>query len=269
MKRKNSLIFKTIMYILIFMLVFPLLVLVIWSFSKSWPWPYLIPKDFGLRGFCYITSATCKSPRILVYSIFLSMIVTIINLLISIPAAKALGVYTFRGKKFFKTLILAPIIVPPVAVAMGIHVSFIKIGLANTFWGVVLVHLVPTIPYGVRILMNVFEIVGDSMEMQARVLGAKPIQIFFYVTLPLIAPGLVSAASMVFIISFSQYFLTFLIGGGKVVTFVIDMFPYIQSGDRMMASIYSLIFIITSFMVLLIMEKSVKAYYKTEAHFYL
>jgi putative spermidine/putrescine transport system permease protein len=199
----------------------------------------------------------------------LSSVVTIITLIVSIPAGKALGALNFKGKRFFKMLLLAPIIVPPVVVAMGIHVAFIKVGLANTFWGVVLVHLVPCVPYAVRILMNIFEITGESMEMQARVLGARPIQVFFNITLPLIAPGLLSAGSLVFIISFSQYFLTFLIGGGRVITFSMLMFPYIQSGDRMMASVYSLAFILTTLVILLIMEKFVKDLYKADTHFYL
>jgi len=132
-----------------------------------------------------------------------------------------------------------------------------------------LVHLIPCIPYGVRILTNVFEVIGESMEMQARVLGANQLQTFLSITLPLIAPGLISAGSLVFIVSFSQYFSTFLIGGGKIITFSMLMFPYIQSGDRMMASVYSIVFIMTALTFLLIVEKTVKMYYKAENYFYL
>lgn len=267
--KKNNSIFKFIMYAIIFLLIFPLVVLAIWSFLRIWPWPNLIPKDFGVRGFKYILDPSKKSLRVLCFSVCLSSVVTVITLLMSIPAAKALGVYKFRGKGFFKILVLTPLIVPTVSVAMGIHVVFMKLGLANTFLGVVLVHLIPCLPYGIRILTNVFEIVGESMEMQARVLGASPLQTFVRITLPLIAPGLLSAGSLVFIVSFSQYFLTFLIGGGRIITFSMLMFPYIQSGDRMMASAYSIIFILTTLVVLLIIEKLVKSYYKGQNHFYI
>lgn len=267
--KKNSSVFKFIMYAIIFLLIFPLIILGIWSFLKIWPWPSLIPKDFGIRAFKYILDPSKKSLRVLCFSVCLSSVVTFITLLISIPAAKALGVYNFRGRGLFKILVLAPIIVPTVSVAMGIHVVFMKLGLANTFIGVVLVHLIPCIPYSIRILTNVFEIIGDSMEMQARVLGASPLQTFVRITLPLIAPGLLSAASLVFIVSFSQYFLTFLIGGGRIVTLSMLMFPYIQSGDRMMASAYSVIFILTTLVVLLVIEKLVKSYYKGQNHFYI
>lgn len=266
--RKNK-IYTIIMYTIISILIFPLLILVIWSFSNNWAYPNIIPKSIGLRGLRHLICPSSKSLYILLNSIILSLVVTVITIIISIPAAKALGVYDFKGKKIFKILILAPIIVPTVSVAMGIHVAFIKLRLANTYLGVVLVHLIPTIPYSVRILTDVFEIIGEKMELQAKVLGANKIQTFLHVTLPMIAPGIVSAGSLVFIISFSQYFLTFLIGGGKIVTFSMIMFPYIQSGDRMMASVYSLAFIITSFIILFFMEKAIKKYYKSENNFYL
>lgn len=260
---------KLILYFLIVLLILPLMVLVIWSVSNSWPWPNILPKDLGLRAFRHIFSFKTGTLGVLLYSIFLSSTVTIVTLIISIPASKALGVYDFPFKKIFKILILAPIIVPPVAVAMGIHVAFIKMGLANTFIGVVLVHLMPCIPYGVRIITNIFEAIGEKMEVQAKVLGASPIQTFFNITLPLITPGIISAASMVFIVSFSQYFLTFLIGGGRIKTLSLVMFPYIQSGDRMMASAYSIVFSITTLIVLLIMEKSVKKKYKEKTDLFI
>ncbi len=74
----------------------------------------------------------------------------------------------------------------------------------------------PCIPYAVFMLTDVFEIIGDKMEKQAKVLGANRYQCFFYVTLPLISSGIMSTVFMTFIISFSQYFLTFLIGEDRL-----------------------------------------------------
>lgn len=246
----------------------PLIVIVIWSFTKNWPWPNLLPKEFGLRGWKHFLNPSSRSLETLLSSIWLSLVVTVIALIISIPAGKALGVYDFKGKKVVELLIFAPVMVPTVAIAMGIHLSFLKVGLANTFLGVVLIHLIPCIPYSVRILQNVFEIVGDSLEIQAKVLGANSLQTFIYITLPLIAPGIISAGSMVFIVSFSQYFLTLLIGGGKIVTFSMMMFPFIQSGDRMMGSVYSIVFIVATLICLGIMEKAIKRFYNGRNFFF-
>jgi len=100
-------------------------------------------------------------------------------------------------------------------------------------------------------------------------LGASPIQNFIYVTLPIISPGILSAASLVFTVSFSQYFLTFLIGGGRIITYPMVMFPFIQSGDRMLASVYSIVFILASLICLRSMDRLLKKYYKRGDYFYL
>lgn len=268
MSNNKNLLYRIITCIFLIFLVLPLIVIVFWSFTKKWPWPYLLPKEFGLRGWKYFFNPNSKSLKTLLYSVWLSTVVTIITLIISIPAGKALGVYDFKGKKLIEILIFAPVMVPTVTVAMGIHLSFLKMGIANTFLGVVLIQLIPCIPYGVKILTSVFEIIGDSMEMQAKVLGASPFQTFRYITLPLIVPGIISASSMIFIVSFSQYFLNFLIGGGRVVTFSTMMFPFIQSGDRMMGSVYSIVFILTTLICLMIMEKAIRHYYKSGNFFY-
>lgn len=85
--------------------------------------------------------------------------------------------------------------------------------------------------------------VGNGLEEQARVLGATPWKAFYKVTLPMLAPVMLSSFSMAYIVSFSQYFLTLLIGGGQVKTFTIVMVPLLQGGNRNIASVYSTVFL--------------------------
>ena len=59
----------------------------------------------------------------------------------------------------------------------------------------------------------------------------------------MLMPVILSAVSMSYIVSFSQYFLTLMIGGGNVKTFTIIMVPYLQSSNRNIACIYSAIFL--------------------------
>lgn len=262
MKNKTKLRYKFIIGVFLSFLIAPLVVIILWSFAENWPWPEIFPSNFGLRGWTYFFDPSSKSVSTLLFSVFLSFVVTLVTLAITIPAAKALAFYHFKGKKFIEILVFAPVIVPTITVAMGIHVQFIKMGLANSFIGVVLIQLIPCIPYSIMILKSVFEIIGENMEIQARVLGASPYQTFYYVTFPMILPGVISAGSMAFIVSFSQYFLTLLIGGGKIITFSMLMFPYVQSGDRMMGSVYSIVFILTTLLFLIIMEKLTNKFYR-------
>lgn len=253
---------KLIVNIILLTLILPLGILFIWAITSSWVYPNLIPNEFSLRGFEYILNE--ENIKVLLNSIFISIVVVIITLIISIPAAKAIALYEFKGKKFFELLILSPIIIPMISVAMGIQLIFIKFGIANTLTGVILINIIPCIPYGVRIIADVYKLIGVKYEIQASMLGAKKIDTLRYVTIPLILPGIIGASSMCFIISFSQYFLTLLIGGGSVITYPLLMFPYIQSGDRILASMYSIVFIIISLIVVMLMKKSLEKYYNKE-----
>ncbi len=85
----------------------------------------------------------------------------------------------------------------------------------------------------------------------------------------MIIPGIISAAIMCYIVSFSQYFLVYLIGGGRIITFTMDMFPFIQSADRMMGSVYGVIFLVTTIFLLFIMEAFLKRIYKKELDDYM
>lgn len=251
-----------VLFVISLILILPLILILIWSFTTSWPFPDLLPETFGLRGLREIFKPGGPALVSLLTSVRIALIVTFLTLAITIPGGKALGIYDFPGKGFIKIFVLAPLIISPVAIGMGIHQTFIHLGLTNTEFGVILIHIVPVIPYGIRIFTNIFELVGEELEEQGKVLGAGKFQTLFHITLPTIIPGIVSAGSMIFIISFSQYFLTFLIGGGSVRTFPLLMVPYIQSGDRMMAASYSFIFMMAALLVLLGIEKMLRSYYR-------
>ncbi|WP_028307739.1 ABC transporter permease [Desulfitibacter alkalitolerans] len=246
---------KTMVLIFFFLLMFPFLILLLWAFTKQWPAGNVLPLEWGLRGWQYILSPNNKILSAIGTSISLSLAVTLAAVVISIPAGKALGLYEFPGKGLIEILVLAPIIIPPITIGMGIHVIFIKYGLVDTFLGVLLIHLVVVMPYGIRIFASVYKAMGLKWEEQSRVLKAKGWQRFFYVTLPFLRPGLISSGILMFNVSFSQYFLTFLIGGGKIVTLPLVLFPYVNSGDRVIGSVISLIFILIALVFMLVIEK--------------
>lgn len=235
----------------------PLIVIFLWSFASIWPWPDLFPTSFSLRGLDEVTSY--RTFKMVLNSLGISFLVTLITIAMALPASKALGLYSFRGKKVVELLMLSPLIVPCICVSMGIHQLFIRLGLANTYAGVVLIHIFPSLPYAIRILTSGYKMMGEEFELQSRVLGASRIQTFVHVTLPIMMPSITSSAVMVFVVSYSQYFMTFLIGGGRVMTLPIVMFPYIQSGDRKIGSIYSFIFIVTSIAAVYAIEYGLKS----------
>ena len=237
---------------IIVMVLLPLIPLLIWSFSHRWYFPTLLPTEWSLRAWSYIFSANSKVLTALGNSLLVAAAVTVISLVVGLPAGRVMGLYQFRGKTVVWFLLLAPTIVPVLAVAMGIHIAFIRYGLADTLLGVILVHLVPVLPYMVLILAGVFANFDTDYEAQACTLGANTYQMFYHVTLPMILPGMVVGALFAFIISWSQYILTLLIGGGRVITLPVLLFSFANSGDNAVTAALSIVFVAPAILFLLL-----------------
>ncbi|MBE0582336.1 MAG: ABC transporter permease subunit, partial [Desulfofustis sp.] len=173
----------------------PFVPLLLWSISERWFFPALWPQAFGLRAWGYVFgTAGNQILGGLTTSCLLALTTTGISLLVGIPAGRALGLYDFPGKRLVALLLLLPIIVPPLAVAMGLHLWFIRLGLAETFAGVVLIHLTFCVPYAIFVLWGVFGDYNPEIEEQARTLGASAGRVVWSVMLPMILPGVTVAA---------------------------------------------------------------------------
>jgi putative spermidine/putrescine transport system permease protein len=235
----------TSLLLIVFALVIllPMLTILIWAFTERWAWPDLWPQVHSTRAIQEIMGRKNQIFQLFISSILLSTAVAALSVVIGTMTARALIFYEFKGKGIFYFLSIMPFMVPTTVFAMGIQVVFIKAGLHNTVYGVIIAHLIYSLPYAIRLLIEGTKGVGKELEEQAKVLGAAPWQAFYKVTLPLLVPALLSSFSMAYIVSFSQYFITLLIGGGKVKTFTMVMVPYLQSGDRNIASIYSSAFL--------------------------
>ena len=240
---KKNRINKIVLIIVGICILLPLLNLIIWAFTERWAWPDLLPQTYSFRAIKEIFSRKSEMIQLFISSIMLSMIVAILSVIIGIMTARAFVFYDFKGKRQLYFATLLPFLIPGTVFAMGIHVMFIKWDLSNSILGVIIVHLIYSLPYATRLLMDGTLAIGNKLEEQAKVLGATSFQAFTKTTLPILSPVILSSLSMSYIVSFSQYFLTLLIGGGKVKTFAIVMFPYLSGGDRNMASTYSLVFL--------------------------
>ena len=108
-----------------------------------------------------------------------------------------------------------------------------------------------------QILLESYRQLGEGYSLTAQSLGAKPWSIFWQITWPLLRPGLTAAASLVFIVSFSQYLPTFFIGGGRIVTLPLLLLPYANNGRFGLASSYSLVFLGCTMVGVFIFKKAI------------
>lgn len=237
---------------IILVVLLPIISQVVWSLAFNWFFPSLLPQAWGLKAWRYVFSPSARVGEGLTTSLWIALLVVIIAMLVGLPAARALGLYNFRGKAGIEWLIMLPILVPTLVVVMGIHILFIRYGLADRWIGVVLVHLVPALPYFVLVMASVFANYNLDLEETARTLGANPVRVWWYVTLPAIRPGLMVAALFTFLVSWTQYITTLLIGGGQVVSLPMVLFPFISGSNEATAAAISLIFVAPAVLVLIL-----------------
>ena len=262
---KRQLFLKAVLAVTAVCILFPMAVIVLWSVTGRWPWPNLLPESWTLRTLEELLFGSAKLPRLLGSSIALAGTVAVLATAVSILTARATEFYRFPGRGLVRLSGMLPLLVPGTVFAMGIQIVMLKLGLSDTIAGVVIVHLVCALPYCMAIMGDVTRAVGIRLEEQAAVLGAGPMRSFFAVTLPGLLPGVLSSISMGFILSYSQYFTTLMVGGGRVKTIALVLVPYIQSGDRALSSVYSVAFVGSAMLVFFIFEALIKKLQKEGA----
>ena len=237
---------------ILMVVVTPFIPLLLWSVSGSWFYPDLVPEKIGFRAWNYIFDTAGSMIAVALFkSIWVSSLTAFTSVTIGVFAGRVLGLYQFPGKNLVALILALPIIVPPLSVAMGINLWFLKLGITETVIGVVLVHLTVSLPYAVFVMWGVFANYNPDYEDQARSLGASSFQVFTRIRLPFVLPGVITAALFSFLLSWSQYLNTLIIGGGKVNTLPIMLFALMDSGDRPVAGAVSLIFVVPAFLTLI------------------
>src|SRR5262245_12969873 len=228
----------------------PLALLAVWSLGRAWFWPALLPREWSLRAWAYVFSPAAEVFNALWLSAGIALMVTLLALVAALPAARALALRDFRGKRLLLFALLTPVLAPPLAATMGMHALFLRYGLSDTILGVALAHLVPAVPYATLMLAGSFSRLDPDLEAQARTLGASRLRVWRYVTVPAILPGLAVAAAFAFLISWSQYLTTLFIGGGRVITLPLIVVAFQRGGDEAVTAALSLLFLAPALMVL-------------------
>jgi putative spermidine/putrescine transport system permease protein len=246
----------------------PFIPLIIQSLAFRWAWPDMLPGTWWLEqreksilplAWDYVISPYSQVWEATLNTIFIGCVVTVICLIICLPAARVLARENFRGKPAFEFFLSMPLIVPEAAIGIALLMIFIHIGLAGSYTGIIIVHLIPTIPYMIRMLTAVYQGLGRDFEEQAMILGASRLQILRMVTVPMLLPGVVAGALFSFLVSTNIFLLTFFMGQGKIVTLPTLLFSKISGGtlDASAAGI-TLVVTVPGIILLLITERFIK-----------
>jgi putative spermidine/putrescine transport system permease protein len=175
-------------------------------------------------------------------SLLLAILTTLIALGLGVPIALAIARSNLRGKAFVQSLFVSPLIVPELVIGLALYQQVMITLRLDSFIALMLGHIVILLPYAVRVTGATLALGDTSIEDAARGLGASPFHTFRTVTLPLMRPGIISAALLSFITSFNNVPLSLLLQSREFRTFPVTMLDYVQqSYDPMIAAMSTLI----------------------------
>ncbi|GGE13610.1 putative spermidine/putrescine transport system permease protein [Gemmobacter megaterium] len=190
-------------------------------------------------------------------SAIIAVIVAGLSLLFGLPAAYALVRLEFPGREFLRNVILAPLILPTIVLGLGILMIFAPAKLVASYHGLVLAHLVITLPFTVRILQTTLSNLGRDAEYAAMTLGATPLRTFVQVTLPQLVPGIVASTAIAAILSFDEIVISLFIVGPRLSTLPVEIFRYVDERTDPLVAVLAVLLISISLIIVLIVERSV------------
>nr|WP_090277297.1 ABC transporter permease [Mycolicibacterium komanii]CRL71579.1 NifC-like ABC-type porter [Mycolicibacterium komanii] len=190
---------------------------------------------------------------------------TVLCLLLGVPMALVLARSDNRLVRAARPLILLPLVLPPVVGGIALLYTFGRLGLigeyleaagiqiAFTTTAVVLAQTFVSLPFLVIALEGAARTAGTGYETVAATLGARPSRVWWRVTLPLLAPGLVSGAVLAFARALGEFGATLTFAGSREgVTRTLPLEIYLQrEGDPDAAVALSLLLVLVAAVVVL------------------
>ncbi|MBO9473739.1 ABC transporter permease [Shimia sp. R10_1] len=149
---------------------------------------------------------------------------TLISVSLGTLAAIGLSQPHVPFRRAIMATMISPMIVPLIISAAGMYFFYSRMGLAGTYWGVVLAHAALGIPFVIITVTATLVGFDHSLTRAAASMGANPVTTFYRIQMPLILPGVISGALFAFITSFDEVVVVIFVGSAKQQTLPWQMF---------------------------------------------
>ncbi len=198
-------ILKSFTFLILILMYLPIVIMIFFSFNST-------KSLVRFTGFSFRWYSQLFQNRIvwgaLYNSITVAAVVTVISVVLALLMANAVVRYEYRGGSLIDAFIYIPIVIPEITESLALLIMFIFIGFPRGFWGVVIGHATFGATFAVVVLRARIAGFRKSVEEAAKTLGANEIQTFFRITLPILMPGIIAAALLVFTLSFDDFIKT-------------------------------------------------------------
>ena len=213
--------------IMILLMYFPLVMVVIFSFNESrlsasftgfsLKWYEILANDRDLK-------------EALLNSILLGVLSCGISAVIGTLGAVGMARVKYKTKGMMEYLSTIPIMIPEIILGMVFLVFFSMLNLPFGMITLVIAHTTFCIPYIFMMVKARLVGIDKSLEEAARDLGAGPIRTFFDITMPLIAPAVLSGSLLAFAMSFDDVVISIFVNGPRLNTLPVKVYAQLKTG---------------------------------------
>jgi multiple sugar transport system permease protein len=153
----------------------------------------------------------------------------LLTIIAGVPAAYAFARYDFKNKEGWAFQILSFKFAPEILVILPIFMIFQRLGLYDTYFGLIWVYQLITMPLLIWVVRGYFEDISVEIEQAAQLDGYTWYEVFFKILLPLIKPGLVAASLLAFIFAWNSFTFPLILSGVRVQTITITSLRFLAS----------------------------------------
>lgn len=153
----------------------------------------------------------------------------LLTIIAGVPAAYAFARYDFKNKEGWAFQILSFKFAPEILVILPIFMIFQRIHLYDTYFGLIWVYQLITMPLLIWVVRGYFEDISVEIEQAAQLDGYAWYEVFFRILLPLIKPGLVAASLLAFIFAWNSFTFPLILSGVHVQTITITSLRFLAS----------------------------------------
>lgn len=232
----------------------PVLIVVPLSFSSD-VFMAFPPSGYSLRWYLAI-GQNAKMLDAFVFSLKLAAAVTVVNILVAVPAAYALVHLRPPGAGAITGVLTAPLLLPTIVLGLAMLIVFARAGLLATPQGLFVAHLVVTLPYALRVIATALSTLPLPLEEAAATLGAPPATVFRRVTLPLMLPGVIAAAALSFLVSFDEVVLSLFMSGPRLSTLPVELYHHVESRADPLVAAVSVLLVVFTLVVVVVVDRS-------------
>jgi multiple sugar transport system permease protein len=167
--------------------------------------------------------------RYFINSLIVSCGSILVSLVVGVPAAYAIARFKFRGRENIAFTLLSFRFAPALMIIIPVYIIFRKLGLNNTYIGLIWVYQLITLPMIVWILRGYIEDISPELEEACLVDGYSQWRTFWRVTLPLARPGVVAAGLLAFIYAWNNFLFGLILGGTAVQPITLGALQFITT----------------------------------------